>query len=267
MKTLLLKHALLLPLILCVCGTLSGQGEQSAANVVEVRLVDASTTQIIPNASVEVRSQNGNICKKAPCPQNSLSWKGVSGADGVLRIPSHIIQHLTTVKVAGYLAINFKEARATDGKSVVELQLDTWHVRFMVRREGGSSVWLISRGDIAAGDETNRSDLWQAFPCRTRLSAENLRRMETVLSTVKPSAWDYVYGSRRSDAIYSRDLLLERAGADGDVNHSTFYYRGAEEEMPQDLQALLATMQAVIKQSFAKQSCSLDAKALKYQMP
>ncbi len=127
MKTQFLKCVLLLLFPLCVCVTSSAQETQTVGNVARVKLIDASTARIISNAYVEVRSNNGIRCRRAPCPTNSQSWRGASGADGVLRIPSHIIQHSTSLTVAGYQATDFNktEAKIADGTLVIELSPDT----------------------------------------------------------------------------------------------------------------------------------------------
>ncbi len=82
--------------------------------------------------------------------------------------------------------------------------------------------------------------------------------METVLAAVKPSGWRTVYGAQSSD-IYSRDLVLQRADeAGGEALYTVILYRD-ESELPKDLQALLAAVQAAIKQSFTKRTCGLSA--------
>ncbi len=282
MKTQLLKRALLLLLTLCVCGTLSAQEAQLFKNLVSIKLIDASTKRIIANTAVEVRSNNGIICKRAPCPNNSLTWKGVSGADGLARIPSCVIQYSTTLIVADYEAteLNKTMAEIADSILVVELAPDTstapqrmttdvpppslparagaWLVRLDVRhgRDGMKrNSWVMTSGSEIAATNTAGGGNWQeTFPCRAKLSAEGLRWVEGVLAAVKPSAWLLQYGTPIPD-VGSRSLRLVRREADGAVHTYVVIIYPRAEEQPQDLQALHAAVQAVAKQAFAGQSC------------
>ncbi len=282
MKPQLLKRAFLLLLTLCVCGTLSAQEAQTIGNFARVKLIDASTKRIIANASVEVQSNNGVRCRRAPCPNNSLSWKGASDADGVLRIPSCAIQYSTTLTVAGYQAADFTKtaAKTADGTLVIELSSDTstapqtmseevappslpagegaWLVRLDVShgRDGMKRrSWVMTSGsDIAVGNIIAGSMGLETFPCRAKLSAENLRRMETAVAAVKPSAWRLQYGRPIPD-VGSRNLTLERREAGGGVRTYVVTLHRDAAELPEDLRALHAEAQAVAKQAFAEQSC------------
>ena len=45
-----------------------------------VRLLDAATAKPIANTDVELWSDNGIRCIKAPCPTDGKQWKGTSDA-------------------------------------------------------------------------------------------------------------------------------------------------------------------------------------------
>lgn len=291
MKTQLVKRVLPLLLTLCVCGTLSAQETQPVENVASVRLVDASAKRIIANASVEVHSNNGIICRKAPCPSNDQSWKGVSDADGILRIPSHIIQYSITLTVAGYQAALIHEAAVKTANGEVRVKLwpsastapqttsedvappslpasaGAWLVRLDIRygRDGmESNSWAMTSEGSIAGSKSWREE---TFPCHAKLSAENLRRMESVIAVVNPSAWRLRYGRLVYDSGF-RHLTLEHREADGAVHTYAVELLYEAKGQPEDFQALHAAAQAVVaKQAFAEQSCGPDPAALRYQAP
>ncbi len=289
MKTQFLKCVLLLLFPLCVCVMLSAQETQPVGNVARVKLINASTKRIIANASVEVRSNNGIRCRRSQCPTNRQSWRGASDADGVLRIPSHIIQHSTGLTVAGYQATDFNKtaAKIADGTLIIELSPDTstapqgmtsdvpppslpagkgaWLVRIDVnhygRDEMESRSWVLTSGsDIAAGniiaakmENTVAGSMGrETFPCRAKLSAENLRRMETVVAAVRPSAWRFKYGKPE---VGFRGLTLKQREADGKIHTYIVTLHQEAGDQPEDLRALHAATQAVAKQAFAEQNC------------
>ncbi|MBA2501518.1 MAG: hypothetical protein H0V27_01435 [Pyrinomonadaceae bacterium] len=291
MKPQLLKRALPLLLTLCICGTLCAQGAHQVENVARIRLVDASIIRIIANASVEVHSNNGVICKRAPCLNNSQSWKGASDAEGVLNIPSHIIQYSVTLTTVGYRAAHFTEAavktvpgelRVLVSPSATAPQTATeevaaapslpavkgaWLVRLDIRygRAGTkSNSWVMTSGGDIAEDKSWREE---TFPCRAKLSAENLRRIKSVVVAVNPSTWRLQYGRFVYDSGYRR-LTLESREADGAVHTYDVTLRHEPEGQPEDFQALHAEAQAVVAiQVFADQSCSPDPAAMKYGAP
>jgi hypothetical protein len=69
---------------------------------VDVRLLDAATAKPIANTAVEVQSDNGIRCIKAPCPTDEKQWNGTSDADGRVTIPRSALNTTANIKTAGY---------------------------------------------------------------------------------------------------------------------------------------------------------------------
>jgi hypothetical protein len=75
---------------------------RASGDSVHVRLFDAKTAQPIPNADVELQSDNGVRCIKAPCPTNGSSWKGSSDASGRLVIPKSALNTVANISSGRY---------------------------------------------------------------------------------------------------------------------------------------------------------------------
>jgi hypothetical protein len=69
---------------------------------VHVRLLDAGTAKPIANSDVELYSDNGIRCIKAPCPTDGQQWKGTSDADGRVTIPKSALNTTANIKSAAY---------------------------------------------------------------------------------------------------------------------------------------------------------------------
>jgi hypothetical protein len=69
---------------------------------VHVRLLDATTTKPIANTNVEVQSDNGIRCIRAPCPTDGKEWKGSSDSNGRVTIPRSALNTTANIKTAGY---------------------------------------------------------------------------------------------------------------------------------------------------------------------
>lgn len=75
---------------------------QVKGETVRVKLLDAYSGGIISNSDVEVYSDNGVRCFRAPCPTNGKQWRGRSGADGYVVIPTDILQQSTSISTPAY---------------------------------------------------------------------------------------------------------------------------------------------------------------------
>jgi hypothetical protein len=64
----------------------------AAAPILTVQLLNAATTRPAANMAVTVHTDNGIECTMARCPRNDREWKGMSDADGVVRIAKDILQ-------------------------------------------------------------------------------------------------------------------------------------------------------------------------------
>ena len=69
---------------------------------VHVRMLDAATAKPIANTDVEMFSDNGIRCIKAPCPTDGKHWKGTSDADGRVTIPKSALNTTANIKTATY---------------------------------------------------------------------------------------------------------------------------------------------------------------------
>ena len=74
----------------------------SVGDSVHVRLLDASTVLPIANSVVELTSDNGIRCIKAPCPTDGKQWKGASDANGHVVIPKSALNSVATIKSVAY---------------------------------------------------------------------------------------------------------------------------------------------------------------------
>ncbi len=72
---------------------------EAKGDSLRLRLVDAMTAQPIANAEIEIQSDNGIRCIKAPCPTHGNSWKGRSDASGIVVIPKGALN--TTARLRG----------------------------------------------------------------------------------------------------------------------------------------------------------------------
>src|SRR5207244_1328036 len=64
---------------------------------VRVQLLDGWSGQPIANADIKVESNNGIVCRTAPCPNNSKQWAGRSDDAGRVTIPRAVLQFNTYV--------------------------------------------------------------------------------------------------------------------------------------------------------------------------
>jgi len=72
------------------------------SETVRVKLLDAFSGKIISNSDVEVSSDNGIVCRHAPCPTNDKHWIGRSDANGYVVIPTNILQWKTYVSTPAH---------------------------------------------------------------------------------------------------------------------------------------------------------------------
>jgi hypothetical protein len=69
---------------------------------VHVKLFDAATARPIASTEMELYSDNGIRCIKAPCPTDGKSWKGKTDANGRLTIPKSALNATANLKSATY---------------------------------------------------------------------------------------------------------------------------------------------------------------------
>jgi hypothetical protein len=69
---------------------------------VHVTLLDATTARPLARAEMELYSDNGIRCIKAPCPTDGKNWKGTTDASGVLTFPRSYLNVTANLKSATY---------------------------------------------------------------------------------------------------------------------------------------------------------------------
>jgi hypothetical protein len=93
---------------------------------VRVQLFDAWSGQRIANADIKVESNNGVVCRTAPCPKNAKQWLGRSDDAGRVIIPRPVLQFDTYVSTELHEGADLKEA--VPGAS------DTWVIELFPKR-------------------------------------------------------------------------------------------------------------------------------------
>jgi hypothetical protein len=111
-------------LSLAVCAQQSSHARTSIIDVesaaVSIRLLD-TTGKPIPNTAVEIYSDNGIVCRKAPCPTNSKQWSGRTDGNGFVTVPTSMLQAATSITTPAYGGDLVKGARREPG--------GTWSIR------------------------------------------------------------------------------------------------------------------------------------------
>ncbi len=102
-----MRAALALAAVLALLGTAPAQAQrrhsilQAGGGSVRVRLLD-ERSKPLANAPVEVWSDNGIRCIRAPCPTNGRKWQGRTDAAGFVVVPRSELQASTTITAPGY---------------------------------------------------------------------------------------------------------------------------------------------------------------------
>jgi hypothetical protein len=136
---------------------------------VDVRLVDSHTGGAIANTDVQVLSDNGIRCIRAPCPTNYREWNGRSDAAGHVSVPPETFSADTRFYVRPYeptAALPQDAAKAAAWQ--VELDppgSDT---------EGGMRVERVKLLDKVTGQPLANANFWVATgrTCRSRTCPE-----------------------------------------------------------------------------------------------
>lgn len=69
---------------------------------IKVNLLNAFSGQTISKADVKIYSDNGIRCFTTPCNTEGQEWTGRSDENGVISIPSKVINVVTTITATGY---------------------------------------------------------------------------------------------------------------------------------------------------------------------
>ena len=92
-----------------------------------LKVIDGATKKPISNTAVEIYSDNGRRCIKAPCPTNGIKWAGRTDARGVVTIPGKVRQRSMTISAAGYGGkdLTRESKKAAAGLWVIALDVDS----------------------------------------------------------------------------------------------------------------------------------------------
>lgn len=97
-----------------------------ATESIELLILDRSTYKPIADRSTEIYSDNGIRCVTTPCPTNPQNWQGKTDRQGVVSIPTQVIQSSTTLTLKGYAAANLgKDLQQQPGGAAVILLVPT----------------------------------------------------------------------------------------------------------------------------------------------
>jgi hypothetical protein len=103
------------------------------SETVRVKLLDEFSGEAILNSDVKVSSDNGIVCRRAPCPTNGKQWGGRSDAKGYVVIPTNILQQNTDISTPAHRGgkdLIGDSEQDRDGTWVVELipnrTFDSW---------------------------------------------------------------------------------------------------------------------------------------------
>jgi hypothetical protein len=95
-------------------------GNNTGTGVLKLSVIDGTTNKPVANRSVQIDSQNGIDCIKAPCPTNSKHWEGRTNRQGVVFIPQKVVQSYTLLTVNGYAGKTFdKDLRQSSEASIL----------------------------------------------------------------------------------------------------------------------------------------------------
>jgi len=69
-----------------------------------VTVLDSASGRPLPRIAVQIYSDNGIRCIKAPCPTNGMQWNGRTDKKGVVVVPAKIVQSSMTITATGHVS-------------------------------------------------------------------------------------------------------------------------------------------------------------------
>lgn len=91
---------------------------------ISMQLLDADTARPIRDTAVDIHSDNGIRCVRAPCPTESRDWQGQTDADGWVHIPSAVFNQVTHLQAEGYGARNLMREAVLVEAGIWKVSLD-----------------------------------------------------------------------------------------------------------------------------------------------
>ena len=96
--------------------------------IISVKLLDAFSGQAISNADVRIYSDNGVRCVTTPCYTEGQEWTGKSDNEGIISIPSKVINEVMTITATGYKSgrdLNEDSEKIDNHNWIMELDPDS----------------------------------------------------------------------------------------------------------------------------------------------
>jgi hypothetical protein len=92
----------------------------------KLKVIDRSSRKPIRNTAIEIYSDNGIRCRKAPCPTNGIKWSGKTDARGIVNIPGRVRQNSMTISATGYSGKDLlsESKKSAGGVWIIALQAD-----------------------------------------------------------------------------------------------------------------------------------------------
>lgn len=124
--------SLVLNLAASAAGAIAGpppaaQGTRDAARKkadLRLRVIDGATGKPLGNTAVEIYSDNGIRCIKAPCPTDGVRWAGRTDARGFVKVPGRVRQRSMAISVAGYRGKDLTRESKKEAAGVWVIALD-----------------------------------------------------------------------------------------------------------------------------------------------
>ena len=109
---------------------LTAQGSPDAVQKkadLRLKVIDGATKKPISNTVIEIYSDNGIRCIKAPCPTNGIKWAGKTDGRGVVKVPGRVRQRSMTISAVGYGGkdLTRESKKAAAGVWVIALDVDS----------------------------------------------------------------------------------------------------------------------------------------------
>lgn len=80
----------------------SSPSPSSQSDILKIKLLDAFSGEAISRVDVRIYSDNNIRCVTTPCDTEGQEWAGKSDAEGIIRVPTEIINRVTTITAEGY---------------------------------------------------------------------------------------------------------------------------------------------------------------------
>jgi len=103
---------------------------QDTADTLRIRLIDAASGQPLRNAEVEVYSDNGIRCVRAPCATDGRTWRDHSDDRGVVAFPASALGAVNHIRTPAHEFFDLARARRDPTSG-------TWMVRLLAGMAGG----------------------------------------------------------------------------------------------------------------------------------